>query len=145
MGGWHLDSTNDQLVRRYLSVAADLPADECAALGRELAGGERRIGLLVCGDGSACRTEKAPGFFDPAAEEWDEAAVAALKTADRDALLALDVVVGTRVLAAGRAPWQVLAAAAADAVFEATVDWADAPYGVMYVVGTWLRKDASTR
>ncbi|MDT7538641.1 MAG: hypothetical protein QOI82_2226 [Actinomycetota bacterium] len=145
IGSWLLDNTDDRLVRRYQSVAADLPADECAALGRELAGGDRRIGLLVCGDGSACRTEKAPGFFDPDAEAWDDAAVAALTTADPVALLALDAAVAARVLAAGRAPWQVLAGAAADGVFEARVDWADAPYGVMYIAGTWLRKDASTR
>jgi hypothetical protein len=146
IGGWLLDTYADRrVVRHFHSVAADLHPDECAALGRDLVQGDGRIGLLVCGDGSACRSEKAPGFFDPDAEAWDDAALTALTTANPAALLELDRFVGARVLAAGRAPWQVLAGAAEDGAFEATVDWADAPYGVMYIAGTWLRKDDATR
>jgi hypothetical protein len=48
------------------------------------------------------------------------------------------------LLAAGRAPWQVLAGAATEGEFEATIDWAGAPYGVLYVAGTWIRKDDPT-
>jgi hypothetical protein len=126
--------------RRCHAVSADLPAQQCAELGRALVSGDRRIGLLVTGDGSACRTEKAPGHLDPDALTWDEAALSGLRDADPAALLQLDTAVGRRVLAAGRAPWQVLAGAAADGAFEGAVDRAEAPYGVLYVVGTWLAK-----
>jgi hypothetical protein len=141
IGAWLLQrhgGPND--ATRFQAISEDLPAADCADLGRALAGGERRVGLLVCGDGSACRTEKAPGYFDPDAPAWDEAALAALRRGEPTGLLALDGELGARLLAAGRAPWQVLAGAAGDDAFDATVDWADAPYGVMYVVGTWMRK-----
>lgn len=139
IGSWLLDThPGDVPRRRHHGVTPETSPEACAALGRDLVSGTDRIGLLVCGDGSACRTEKAPGHLDPAAQEWDEAAIAALRSADVDALLGLDPALGRRLLAAGRAPWQVLAGAARGQAFEATIDWADAPYGVMYVVGTWL-------
>ena len=139
IGDWLLDAYADAApVRRFVAVASTRSPQECAALGRDLVGGDRRVGLLVCGDGSACRTEKAPGSFDPDAEVWDQAALTALRDADAVGLLTLDPVAGARLLAAGRAPWQVLAGAAADAAFAAQVDYADAPYGVMYIAGTWI-------
>ncbi|MDT7573082.1 MAG: hypothetical protein QOE05_3256 [Actinomycetota bacterium] len=141
IGSWLLDScAAPGMPRRCHTVPTSLPPAACAALGRELVRGDGRVALLVCGDGSACRTEKAPGFFDPDSAAWDDAALAALRTADAAALLDLDPDAGLRLLAAGRAPWQVLAGAAADDAFEATVDWADAPYGVLYVAGSWMRK-----
>jgi hypothetical protein len=146
IGSWLLDRYADAtLARRSYAVTDDATPQQCAALGRELAAGDRRISLLVCGDGSACRTEKAPGFFDPDAETWDKHALTALSSADAAGLLSLDAAVGSRVLAAGRASWQVLAGAAAAETFEATVDWADAPYGVMYIVGSWTRKEEPAR
>jgi hypothetical protein len=81
--------------------------------------------------------------LDPSAAAWDDAALAALRDADAAALLRLDPMEGARLMAAGRAPWQVLAGAAGPGAFEAAIDWADAPYGVMYVVGTWLRKESA--
>ena len=141
IGAWLLDTyAGERPAARFQAVTADLPAVACAELGHDLAQGDTRIGLLVCGDGTACRSEKAPGFYDPAAEEWDAAAVTALRAADPAGLLALEADLARRLLATGRAPWQVLAGAAGDGTFEAAVDWADAPYGVMYVAGTWLRR-----
>jgi hypothetical protein len=146
IGGWLLDTYAGTVqARRYYAVTADLSAQSCAELGRRLVGGHTRIGLLVCGDGSAARTEKAPGHLDAAAEPWDDAALTALREADPDRLLDLDAAIGRRVLAAGRAPWQVMAGAAEGGRFEPTIDGADAPYGVLYVAGTWIRKDGATR
>jgi hypothetical protein len=146
IGSWLLDTCAAPVrAHRFHAVHPDTSPRDCAALGRELVAGDRRIGLLVCGDGSACRTEKAPGHFDLAAEAWDEAALDALQSADGTGLLRLDAAIGRRLMAAGRAPWQVLAGAAADGTFEATVDWADAPYGVMYIVGSWTRGEALAR
>jgi hypothetical protein len=145
IGDWLLDrQPGPTAPRRFRVVTTGLTAQHGAELGREIVNGSRRLALLVCGDGSACRSEKAPGYLDPGAEAWDDAALIGLRTPDPARLLALDEAVGRRLLAAGRAPWQVLAGAAAEGEFEATIDWAGAPYGVLYVAGTWIRKDDPT-
>lgn len=138
IGAWLLDQ-QPAAPPRHLQGVPDLTAGDCAGLGSRLAARSSRVGLLVCGDGSACRSEKAPGFYDPDAEAWDDAALSAIRAADGPALLDLDADLARRVLAAGRAPWQVLAGAAGDGEFTADVSYAEAPYGVMYVVGTWTR------
>ena len=144
IGAWLLDSYAEATpTRRFHAVTDNASAEGCAELGRALVAGDSRIAMLVCGDGSACRTEKAPGFLDPDATGWDDAALAALGSGEPAALLALDVGVGRRVLAAGRAPWQVLAGAAGDDTFDVRIERADAPYGVMYVVGSWTRPERS--
>jgi hypothetical protein len=96
------------------------------------------VGLLVMGDGSACRTVKAPGYLDPRAEAYDASVTAAFGKADVEALLALDPVLSAELMVAGRAPWQVLAAAAAGRRWTGDVLYDDAPYGVQYTVATWL-------
>jgi hypothetical protein len=141
IGSWLLDLLGNRTPRRHHIISSTASPADCAATGRELVAGAQRVGLLVCGDGTACRTEKAPGYFDPAAAAWDERALAALRQADPAVLLALDPDEATRLMAAGRAPWQVLAGAAGAGTLDARIDWADAPYGVMYIAGTWTRTD----
>ncbi len=41
------------------------------------------------------------------------------------------------LLAAGRAPWQVLAGAARGRSWQGSVTWTGAPYGVTYLVAGW--------
>jgi hypothetical protein len=124
------------------TVAAGEPVDACAGLGAELGAQRARVGLLVMGDGSARRSTAAPGYLDERAAGFDAAAAAALRSADPDALLAVDAGLADELLAAGRAPWHVLAGAAA----AAGGDWSgellhdDAPYGVGYLVATWTRR-----
>ncbi|HTJ35956.1 MAG TPA: class III extradiol dioxygenase subunit B-like domain-containing protein [Dactylosporangium sp.] len=120
----------------FQSVAADASPQECAQLGRALAGEADRVGLLVLGDGSSCRTDKAPGYFDPRAEGFDAAVAAALAGADAAGLAAIDPVEAAELLAAGRAPWQVLAGAA-DRPMSGELLYDSAPYGVGYFVATW--------
>ncbi len=105
-------------------------ADDAALLG---AG---RVGLLVCGDGSARRDEKAPGYSDPRAAAFDEQAQIALASGDPDRLLALDPALGDELMATGVRPWHVLGLAAGHRR-RAEVTYAHAPYGVAYLVGTW--------
>ena len=147
--GWGGD---DSSRLRMLAVAADAPAAECERLGRELAAAGGDTALLVMGDGSACRGEKAPGYHDPRAEAFDAAAADALAAGDPGRLAALDAGLAGELLAAGRAPWQVLAAAAQasppgagrpgagppGAGWEAVLHYAEAPYGVGYLVASWL-------
>lgn len=121
----------------YQSIAADASPDDCAALGRALAAEADRVGLLVLGDASACRGEKAPGYADPRAEDFDTAVATALAKGDTGALLRVDPGLAAELLAAGRAPWQVLAGAA-DRAFDSTeLLYNDAPYGVCYLVASW--------
>ncbi|WP_199748123.1 class III extradiol dioxygenase subunit B-like domain-containing protein [Actinomadura sp. WAC 06369] len=122
---------------RYRSVAFDAPPAECLALGRELAGSAERVALLVMGDGSACRSEKAPGYLDERAGPYDEAVGRALGAADAAALAALDPGTSGELRAAGRAAWQVLAGAAAAGRFTGELLADEAPYGVGYLVASW--------
>lgn len=146
IGSWLLDTHPGPIPpRRHVAVTAANTPTECAEIGRGLVEGPARVALLVCGDGSACRNEKAPGYFDPDAAPWDDLALAAIRAADARGLLALDQHLAVRLLAAGRAPWQVLAGAAGDAAFDSQVTWADAPYGVMYIAGSWRRTDVNAK
>jgi hypothetical protein len=138
MGAWLLDRQPASPPRHYLGVSPQLPTADCLELGRSWTDSDERAVLLVCGDGTARRSAKAPGYYDPAAEAWDAAAAAALGTADTDGLLRLDADVAAALLASGRAPWQVLAGAAQAGTWRAELSYVDAPYGVAYIAGTWL-------
>ncbi|MBB5122212.1 hypothetical protein AF335_16675 [Streptomyces eurocidicus] len=120
-----------------LGVGEPLETGRAVATGRELATAEERLALLVMGDGSACRTLKAPGYLDPRAEDFDAAAARALGAADTTALTALDAELAHELKAAGRAPWQVLAGAGEGAGLTGELLYDEAPYGVGYFVATW--------
>ncbi|MEF9885815.1 class III extradiol dioxygenase subunit B-like domain-containing protein [Streptomyces sp. P9-A4] len=120
-----------------LAVDGEATPDVCAGLGRGLAASAGRVALLVTGDGSACRTVKAPGYLDERAAAFDAEAARALGTADVAALLALDPEPAYELKAAGRAPWQVLAGAAEGAGLDGRLLFEDAPYGVGYFVAAW--------
>ncbi|MFF9148948.1 class III extradiol dioxygenase subunit B-like domain-containing protein [Streptomyces sp. NPDC014861] len=110
---------------------------ECAETGRRLAASGERVALLVLGDGSACRTVKAPGYLDERAAGFDAEAARVLGSADVPGVLALDAALAYELKAAGRAPWQVLAGAAEGAGLSGRLLHEDAPYGVEYLVAVW--------
>ncbi|WP_328942197.1 class III extradiol dioxygenase subunit B-like domain-containing protein [Streptomyces sp. NBC_00250] len=120
-----------------LGVDPSATPDVCAGIGRGLADSADRVVLLVLGDGSACRTVKAPGYLDERAAGFDAEAARALGTADAAALLALEPELAYELKAAGRAPWQVLAGAAEGAGLDGRLLFEDAPYGVGYFVAAW--------
>ncbi|MFH9728007.1 class III extradiol dioxygenase subunit B-like domain-containing protein [Streptomyces sp. NPDC017254] len=120
-----------------LGVDEAATPDVCAGLGRGLADSAGRVALLVMGDGSACRTVKAPGYLDERAAGFDAEAARALGTADVTALLALEAETAYELKVAGRAPWQVLAGAAEGAGLDGRLLFEDAPYGVGYFVAAW--------
>lgn len=140
IGGWLLDRQPSFPRRRYLGVTGELSATACAELGERCVAGDERVALVVCGDGTARRSDKAPGHYDPAAGPWDAAAAAALQAVDTDALLQLDPGTAEALLASGRAPWQVLAGAAQGRTWDSELHYVGAPYGVGYIAGTWLRQ-----
>lgn len=120
-----------------IGVGEPLEQERCAAVGRELAAAHGRLALLVMGDGSACRTLKAPGYLDERAAPFDAAVAAALAAADTAALAALDAELAEALKVSGRAPWQVLAGAAQEAGLSGELLHETAPYGVGYYVATW--------
>jgi hypothetical protein len=97
--------------------------------------GAGQVGVLAVGNGSACRTEKAPGYLDERAIGFDADLARALTAPDPAALAAIDPVKSTELLAATdgiRALGDVLSPA-----HVATVDYDDDPYGVQYWVVRW--------
>ncbi|MEV6161765.1 class III extradiol dioxygenase subunit B-like domain-containing protein [Streptomyces sp. NPDC052052] len=138
VGAWLLARTPwDEAPVEGLGVGESLETARCTDTGRDLSARADRVALLVMGDGSACRTVKAPGYLDVRAEAFDAAAAHALGTADVDAVNALDESLAYELKAAGRAPWQVLAGAAEGADLDGRLLYEDAPYGVGYLVATW--------
>jgi len=132
VGAWLTAGTT----RSFVGVADDLEPQECADLGAELADSAARVALVVMGDGSARHSEKAPGYLDERAGDYDQVVAQALRDADTAALLALDPTLARQLLVGGRAPWQVLAGAAADRDWQAAAT-ASSPYGVAYHVAVW--------
>ena len=124
---------------RYQGIAEQATPRECLRLGRELAGAAERVAMLVMGDGSACRADKASDDLDERAEPYDAAVARALAGADAAALAALDPGLSQELQVAGRAAWQVLAGAAGDSGFSGSLLADVAPYGVGYFVASWVR------
>ncbi|WP_129306184.1 class III extradiol dioxygenase subunit B-like domain-containing protein [Streptomyces sp. L2] len=120
-----------------LGVGEPLAPERCVEAGRSLAARAARVALLVMGDGSACRTVKAPGYLDERAAPFDAEAARALGAADLAAVRALDAELAYELKASGRAPWQVLAGAAEGAGLGGALLYDDAPYGVGYLVASW--------
>lgn len=139
VGAWLLARVGWASPVRGVVVASGAGADECAALGRELAAVADRVALLVMGDGTACRSPSAPRPYDERAAGFDAAVVQSLGAADPAGLLALDPDLAAELSAQGRAAWQVLAGAADEAALDAEVLYDRAPYGVGYVVAIWER------
>ncbi|MER5648289.1 hypothetical protein [Streptosporangium sp. NPDC002524] len=105
---------------------------ECAALGGRLAAGAGRVAMLVMADGSACLTEKSPGYLDPRAEPYDRMIVEALARAE---VPELDPGEAAELWVAGRAALQVLGGCGSALRGEILYD--DAPYGVGYFAARW--------
>jgi hypothetical protein len=118
-------------------LSAEETAEGCQRIGARLAASAGRVGLLVMGDGSARRSEKAPGYLDPAAEVFDTAVARALGEADGEALAGIGPARARGLLAAGRASWQALAGAAEGAGCVGKLLYHEAPYGVGYFVAVW--------
>lgn len=107
-----------------------------------LARAEReRVGLLVLGDGSARRGERAPGYLDERAAAFDDLVATALRDGDGTTLSALDVGLGVDLMAAGVPAWRAAGALLDGAEFEAGLLYRADPYGVSYLVASWAARD----
>jgi len=128
VGAWLLDRAG------HTGSRLGVGPDELAAVLTDVPG---PVGVLAMGDGSARRSEKAPGALDPAAGPFDAAVAAALATGDAPALAALDRAAGERLLAAGVPVWRAVGAALQGYDVSAELRHDEAPFGVGYPVATW--------
>lgn len=92
--------------------------------------------VVISADGSATRTEKAPGFFDERAADFDKAIETALIQGDAAALAGLDEPLARELWCRGVPGFRAMAALMPTPM-ATSVTYADAPYGVAYWVATW--------
>jgi hypothetical protein len=97
----------------------------------------RSTAVVVMADGSACRSEKAPGHLNPDAVPFDDAIERALRAGDVDALAAVDPVQAHELWCEGAPCFHVLAEIARGRDIATDVSYADAPYGVAWWVARW--------
>jgi hypothetical protein len=91
----------------------------------------------VVANGSAKRTEKAPGHFDDQAEAFDAALGRALRAGDSAALAGIDESLAQQLWADVDA-LRFLGSEVDLAGADVQVDYDAAPYGVQYWVVRWL-------
>ncbi|MDO8730964.1 MAG: hypothetical protein Q7L55_00075 [Actinomycetota bacterium] len=92
--------------------------------------------LLVVGDGSATRTEKAPGYIQPDALNFDAVTSAAIAAADFQTLVEIAQEQADRLWCQGLPAWQV-AAFAGQHMKQGELVLETAPFGVNYLVASW--------
>jgi hypothetical protein len=145
IGALLLDEAGYRGPRALHGIAGHEPAAGCLALGQRIAAAAPRVALLAVGDGTARRSESAPGYLDERAAPFDAAVERAVRDGDLPALAALDPALAADLLAAGRPAWQALAGAlpangdsAATGRPRAEVLYSDAPFGVAYLVATLI-------
>jgi len=139
-----LEDAGVELPLTEVVLPTDVSEELIGAAAATIAHSPGRRALLVMGDGSACRTLKAPGYLDERAEPFDAAVSAALANADAGALAALDRTLATELLVAGWVPWQVAAVVAGDRDWRPVMLETADPFGVFYPVAVWLGSESST-
>jgi hypothetical protein len=129
IGAWLLDEVGWTGPRRYVGVdntgtASDEP--------------EGDVAVLALGDGSARRTEKAPGYLDVRAESFDNEIARLLDSGDVAGLATIDGELGDELMCAGRPVWRWLGSLIGSRdVASAELLSHTAPYGVGYFVAHW--------
>ena len=119
------------------SVQEVTDGDDCRQVGLELAAAPGTRALIIVGDGSAARTEKAPGYLHPDAEAFDAEVERALRTGDGSALASLDAGRSAEVMASGWPAWQLAAACVEQSQVTSSSLSVYAPFGVGYFVALW--------
>ncbi len=135
VAGWVRGVVNPRASAETWVYAADHTVDAAVARGRalraEVDAVAAPVGVLVVADGASTLTPAAPGGYDPASIEVQEALHDALAAGDTTALTRLPDGI------AGRVAYQVLAGLIGPSPWEARESYRGAPYGVGYFVGVW--------
>ncbi len=137
LGEWLVQRSEWRGLVNVITMANGLPPADTAL--RECAGAHDSSAMLVMGDGSACRTEKAPGYLDPRALTFDDDIATWLADVNVDALGTIDQEVAAELLVAGRITWPSAAAVVQADPREWTGEllYRADPYGVSYFVASW--------
>ncbi|QCX29050.1 hypothetical protein FC770_00215 [Nocardioides jishulii] len=114
----------DDLGRRVGESLTHRPSDDDA------------VDLLVLANGTACRSEKAPGHLDPRAADFDAHLGELLATGDVAGLAHVDNDLAESLLTSGLEVFRTLEAEAIE-VQSVEIDHAEDPFGVMYWVVRW--------
>lgn len=119
------------------AVGWDAGTPELAGLADELLA-RPGTALLLLGDGSARRGEKAPGFLDDRAFGFDDAVADALAAGDPGPLRDLDVTLAAELMVGGRSVLRLLGLLGDRArPTHAALTHREDPYGVSYLVARW--------
>lgn len=143
VGSWLIGQLDDWPRLRAEAVPRTVSAGDAAALGQRWAAAAVRVAIIAMGDGAAALTVKAPGYLVDGARLWQKRVTQALADVDLDVIGAIDDEDASAYVAAGRPAWQVLAGAAR-VTTEGSGRWRgelladESPYGVAYVVATWV-------
>jgi hypothetical protein len=133
IGAWLLDESGWDGPRRYVGVDRSDPASTTSQLPVE---GRRAI--VVVGDGSACRSERAPGHLDERAEPFDDEVADRLARGDATGLAALNETLAAELMCAGLSAWRwTVRAVDGEPITNAELLAHVAPYGVGYFVALW--------
>ena len=120
-----VESPGDRIGRQLLTDCGleGLPADRAA-------------GLLVVANGTACRSEKAPGHLDERSFDYDREIEDALGSGSPERLRDLDESLGAELWAHDVAALRRLGEQVTGPV-AAELDYSEDPYGVQYWVARW--------
>ena len=136
LGARLLDEAGYAGPRLLQAIGEDETPAASAGVGQRLSRAAGRVALLVMADGSARRGRRAPGHLDERSAGFDAEVERAVRAGDLQALAAIDPVLARELMAAGRAAWQVMAAALDSGGLEVEVLYADDPFGVAYLVAS---------
>ena len=121
----------------FHAVARDAAQRDLEQLADQLLG-RPDAAVLLLGDGSARRGEKAPGFLDERAFGLDGAIADALATGDAATLLDLDTVLAAELRVDGRSVFRLLGLLGERCgPVRPRLTHRDDPYGVSYLVARW--------
>jgi hypothetical protein len=134
LGAMLLDHAGYSGPRVLQAVGEREPAERCIERGNKLAAFAPRAALLVMGDGSARRSPIAPGHLDERAAPFDAQVELAIRDGNLDALAGVDPALARELMATGRPAWQVLTGAMGAGKPVTEILYADAPFGVSYLV-----------
>ena len=126
-------------VARHLVELAGVDVELEVLLVSEIGPAPVADALLVLGDGTACRSQTAPGFIDERAFPVDDLIADALEGGDGDALARLDQDLAAELLVTGRHTFAMLGAAmlASRRTVDAELRYRDDPFGMTYFVAIW--------
>lgn len=121
------------------SLVWDADVDVLGGLAAELGAAPARTAVLVLGDGSARRGEKAPGYLDERAFPFDDAVAKALADGEAAELAGLDTGMAHELMVLGATGFRFLGVLGEQQARrpEAVLRFRDDPFGVSYLVATW--------